>query len=82
MKKGISGENKMKMISELNGQFYEAEDCCFFRNPTQSAYYRHWGCELVDLFVDSNMKWVYVFRKSDHEWAKLKWAENKDKNNG
>lgn len=72
----------MKAISELNGKMYEAEDCCFFRNPLQSAYYRNWGCELVDLFVDGQMKWVWVFWKKDHVWAKLKWIENKDKNNG
>ena len=72
----------MKMISELNGKMYEAEDCHYFRNPIQSAYYRNWGCELVDLFVDSQMKWVWVFWKKDHAWAKIKWAENKDKNNG
>lgn len=65
----------MKMISELNGKMYEAEDCNFFRNPLQSAYYRQWGCELVDLFVDGNMKWVWVFWKKDHDWAKIKWAE-------
>lgn len=75
-------KSKMKMISELNGQFYETKDCCFFRNPTQSAHYRIWGCELVDLFVDSEMKWVWVFKKSDHKWAKLKWIENKEKKNG
>lgn len=72
----------MKMISELNGQMYEAEDCCFFRNPIQSAHYKQWGCELVDLFVDGQMKWVFVFKKSDHDWAKIKWAENKEKYNG
>ena len=72
----------MKMISELSGKIYEAEDCCFFRNPIQSAHYYNWGCELVDHFVDSQMKWVWVFWKKDHAWAKLKWIENKDKNNG
>ena len=66
---------RMKVISELNGKMYEAEDCCFFRNPLQSAYYRSWGCELVDHFVDNKMKWVWVFWKKEHEWAKIKWAE-------
>lgn len=73
----------MKSISESTGKTYENEDCHFFRNYIQAAYYFSWGCELVDLFVDGDMKWVFVFKKSDHEWAKLKWAEkNKEKNNG
>lgn len=72
----------MKSISDLTGMMYENEDVVFFRNHVQSAHYRHWGCELVDLFVDGQMKWVYVFWKKDHAWAKLKWAENKEKNNG
>ncbi len=72
----------MKMISELNGKMYEAEDCYFFRNYIQSAYYRSWGCELVDIFVDGQMKWVFVFWKKDHEWAKIKWAERQRENNG
>lgn len=69
----------MKSISELTGKMYENEDCYFFRNYVQAAYYYSWGCELVDLFVDSNMKWVYVFWKSDHEKVKNKWIM-KDKN--
>lgn len=76
----------MKSISDITGKMYEDEDCHFFRNPTQSAYYRYWGCELVDHFVDGQMKWVWVFWKKDHEWAKHKWTErlqeNQDKNNG
>ena len=70
----------MKCISEINGQMYETEDCCFFRNPLQSAYYKTWGCELVDHFVDGQMKWVWVFWKKDHAWAKFKWIENKGNN--
>lgn len=73
---------KMKSVSELTGKMYENEDCCFFRNYVQAAHYYSWGCELVDLFVDSNMKWVYVFKKTDHEWAKIKWAEKQRENIG
>lgn len=72
----------MKSISDLTGKMYENEDVVFFRNHVQAAHYYAWGCELIDQFVDGNMKWVFVFKKSDHEWAKIKWAENKDKNNG
>ena len=72
----------MKSISELTGEMYEDEEHCFFRNYVQAAHYYSWGCELVDLFVDSNMKWVYVFWKADHEWAKIKWAERQNENKG
>lgn len=82
MKKGMNGEDTMKSICDLTGKMYENEDVVFFRNPVQAAHYYSWGCELVDLFVDSNMKWVYVFWKKDHAWAKFKWTENKDKVNG
>lgn len=72
----------MKSVSELTGKMYENEDCCFFRNYVQAAHYYSWGCELVDLFVDSNMKWVYVFWKSDHMKYRDKWgAKNKGVNN-
>ena len=56
---------------EILIEMYENEDCCFFRNYVQAAHYYSWGCELVDLFVDSNMKWVYVFWKSDHMISRL-----------
>lgn len=75
-------KHEMKSISDLNGKMYENEDVVFFRNHVQAAHYYAWGCELVDQFVDSNMKWVFVFKKSDHEWAKIKWSENKEKSNG
>lgn len=80
MKKGEL--KKMKSISDLTGEMYENEDVVFFRNHVQAAHYYAWGCKLVDQFVDSNMKWVFVFWKKDHAWAKLKWIDNKDNNNG
>lgn len=66
----------MKSISELTGELYENEDCCFFRNYVQAAHYYAWGAKLVDLFVDDNMKWVYVFKKSDHAKMKDRWNAN------
>jgi hypothetical protein len=70
----------MKSISEITGKFYEDEDCCFFRNYVQAAHYYAWGCELVDLFVDDNMKWVYVFKKEDHRKYFDRWI-NQNKGN-
>lgn len=83
MKKGLkNGEKKMKSISELTGRMYENEDVVFFRNYIQAAYYRTWGCELVDLFVDGNMKWVYVFWKEDHFRCRDRWDKrNKEEKN-
>lgn len=69
----------MKCISELTGKIYESEDCHFFKNQIQSAYYYSWGCELVDLSLGSDMKWIYVFKKSDHENVKNKWKEHCEK---
>lgn len=70
----------MKSVSEITGKFYEDEDCCFFRNYVQAAHYYAWGAKLVDLFVDDNMKWVYVFKKSDHRKYFDRWInQNKEK---
>ena len=68
------GEIKMKSISDLTGRMYENDDVVFFRNHVQAAYYHSWGCELVDLFVDNNMKWVFVFWKADHIKHRDRWG--------
>ena len=56
----------MMQISDVTGRRYEAEDCVFFRNYIQSAFYIAHGCELVDIFTDSKMKLVFVFWKKEH----------------
>jgi len=66
----------MKSISNLTGKVYEDEDHVFFRNPLQSAFYYYHGAELVDLFVGKDLKWVWTFKKSDHNKLKLIWKEN------
>lgn len=63
----------MKTLSETTGRYYEAEDCVFFRNTLQSAFYKFYGAELIDMFVDDNMKFVFVFSKIDHERLKMLW---------
>lgn len=68
----------MIQISEVTGKRYNDEEMVFFRNYVQAAYYISWGVELVDLFVDSSMKLVFVFSKEDHERLKRKWI---NKNN-
>lgn len=70
----------MKTLSETTGKCYEDEDCVFFRNYVQSAYYIEWGAELIDIFTDSLHKLVFVFTKDDHNRLKEKWG-TKTKNN-
>lgn len=61
---------------DTTGITYEAEDCVFFRNTLQSAYYVFCGARLVDLFVDDKMRFVFVFLKEDHERLKLLWKNS------
>lgn len=64
----------MKTKSSTTGKYYEDEDCVFFRNTLQSAFYVFHQAELVDIFVDDKMRFVFVFKKSEHERLKLFWA--------
>ena len=66
----------MKTLSEITGIMYEDEEHVFFRNPLQSAFYVFHGANLVDIFVDDKMHWVYVFSKKDHEKLKMFWKES------
>lgn len=72
----------MYCVSSITGEGYFSEDMVHFLNCAQSARYIEWGAKLWDLQVNSEHKLIFVFSKKDHAWAKLKWAENKDKNNG
>lgn len=67
----------MKAYSDIKKEFYEAEDCVFFRNALQSAFYFKNGAELVDLFVDSSMRFVFVFSKADHKRLIGSWIDRK-----
>ena len=66
----------MKTKSDVTGKYYEDEDCVFFRNTLQSAFYRFHGAELVDMFVDDKMKFVFVFYKADHTRLKMMWKDS------
>ena len=63
----------MREISKITGFPYDVEDCVFFRNIEQSAHYVSWGAKLIDVFVDSKKKFVFVFSKSDHDRLKVRW---------
>lgn len=65
-------------ISNITGKTYEDRDCVFFRNPIQSAFYVFKGAKLVDLFVDDEMKFVFVFSREDHECLKMIWKNRKE----
>lgn len=64
----------MRVQSEITGEWYQTEDAVHFRNHYQAAHYRAWGAKLIDLFVDSQYKWVYVFDREDHNRLKMRWA--------
>ena len=63
----------MTTQSNITGEYYQDEDCVFFRNTLQSAFYVFRNARLVDIFVDDKMKFVFVFTKKDHERLKLEW---------
>ena len=69
----------MRTLSNITHEYYTNEDCVFFRNALQSAKYMSWGATLVDLFIGSEDKMVFVFLKSDHEKYKLRWGSTKVK---
>ena len=66
----------MRTLSETTGKYYEDEDCVFFRNTLQSAFYVFHGAKLVDMFVDDKMRFVFVFTKADHERLKMMWKNS------
>lgn len=71
----------MISISELTGKSYIDENCVFFRNLYQCAFYVEHHVLPIDMFTDSNGKLVMVFdRKQHNELIKL-WVTNKDIHN-
>lgn len=70
----------MKTKSEITGLLYEDEECVFFRNYVQSAYYIEWGARLIDIFTDRDHKLVFVFYKEDHKKYFDRWINQKKEN--
>lgn len=64
--------------SDVTGEIYEQEDCVFFRNYIQAAYYIEWGCRLIDIFTDSKHKLVFVFTKEEHQKYISRWMDRKE----
>lgn len=63
----------MKTLSNITHKYYINEDCVFYRNPVQAAYFVFRGAKLVDLFVNDKLLFTFVFRKEDHERLKHEW---------
>jgi len=66
----------MMTKSELTGKWYQDEEMVFFKNTLQSAFYVFHGSVLQDIFVNDKMKFVYVFKKTDHERLKMLWKNS------
>lgn len=65
--------------SEITGKWYDPDECVFFRNHVQSAFYLEWGSQLIDLFTDSFHKLVFVFTKEDHKKYIDRWMMQKER---
>ena len=69
----------MRSQSELNGKWYQDEDCVFFRNLYQCAFYVKNHCLPIDMFTDSQDKLVMVFDRQRHNELIKLWVANKDR---
>lgn len=67
----------MLEFSDVTGKIYESEDCVFFRNIVQSAFYVHNNAKIIDVFTDSKGKLVMVFLRKEHDELINKWLDNK-----
>lgn len=68
----------MVEFSEVTGKTFESEDCVFFRNIFQIAFYVAHNCPVQDVFTDSDMRLVFVFKKDDHKKVLPLWMANKE----
>lgn len=72
---------KLLQKSRLTGRMYDEDKVVFFRNPVQSAYYYLKGAELIDLIPTEELKFVFVFKRSDHKKLIPLWDERKNNQN-
>ena len=71
----------MIVRSKITNELYDKNDCVFFKNPIQSAFYFENGIIPVDIFPEEDGKWVWVFWETDHRKMIDKWNDNRrDKN--
>lgn len=69
----------MIVRSKITNMLYDKNDCVFFKNPVQSAFYYENGVIPVDVFPEKNGKWVWVFWETDHKKMIDKWNSRRDK---
>lgn len=68
----------MKVISELTGKEYDAEDVVWYGNALQAAQYYLWNCTPVDMMVSPKTKrWAFAFTKEDHKKYIGRWNAQK-----
>lgn len=72
----------IRVLSEMTGKFYEAEDVIWYGNAWQSAQYYLWGVKPVDIDVSKETKkWIFAFTKDDHRKLIGRWNEQKQNKN-
>lgn len=71
----------MKNKSDVTGIIYEEEDCVFFRNLHQCAFYVDHNAKIIDVFTDGDGKLVFVFDRKEHNELIKLWVANKEENN-
>ena len=71
----------MRVYSDTTQKYYEVEDAVHYKNVVQSAWMMtHPDCELLDIFVESDGKFVFVFSKEQHKrWIK-EWIKRSNEN--
>lgn len=76
----------MISVSELTGKVYREEECVYFRNIHQCAFYVAHNVLPIDMFTDSENKLVMVFERKQHNETIKLWMAAKEKvdetNNG
>ena len=68
----------MMSQSELTGSWYRDEECVFFRNLHQCAFYVAHNVMPIEMFTDSNGKLVMVFDRNQHNKMIKLWIANKE----
>ena len=72
----------IKVLSEMTGKLYEAEDVIWYGNALQAAQYKLWGVLPVDIDVSNETKkWIFAFTKEDHRKLIGRWNEQKQNKN-
>lgn len=73
---------KEKIISDITGKSYFADEVIRIVNPVQSAFYVLKGLELLDLYTSFNKQGkpcqVQIFNRNDSKDIFDQWCKNKE----